>query len=323
MFCQNVGRVLAGWGSNFCFPRRRLCRRVASARQAHARYAYACFVGACPCAAQRRQDPCLERSRRRASPAASPPTRRSCVGRRPVLASRTARPHCLGRSAGIRCICAPPAPSQTRVPGPPAAEHPAHSGSAGSHLTDAYASMHDAAIARCVAALLDHAEGPLPQHSLHAAQLALRFGGLGLRSAEAERYATHWASWCDTLPVVRARAPAVADRLLQALQGNIPLPCAAPMRANTLLPRATMPPLGTSSLAPTQRLPPVLQGMSRATIFGVGNAMLPEPVMSARARRILLNCLPHTVRCCFHRPDPIRHGPRPAAPVGQAWLHCH
>ena len=95
------------------------------------------------------------------------------------------------------------------------------------HLTGGYVSMHAAAIARCVAALLDDGEGPLPQHSLRAAQLALRFGGLGLRSAQAERYAAHWASWCDTLTVVRARAPAVADRLLRALQGHIPLPCAA------------------------------------------------------------------------------------------------
>ena len=54
-------RAPAGWGGNFCFPRRRLCRRVASARQALARCAFACFVGACPCAAQRRLDPCLER----------------------------------------------------------------------------------------------------------------------------------------------------------------------------------------------------------------------------------------------------------------------
>ena len=75
------------------------------------------------------------------------------------------------------------------------------------------------------ASLLCSIMGKGPCHNT-AAQLALRFGGLGLRSAEAERYAAHWASWCDTLPVARARAPAVADRLLQALQGNIPLPSA-------------------------------------------------------------------------------------------------
>ena len=45
------------------------------------------------------------------------------------------------------------------------------------HLAGGYASMHDVAIARCVAALLDYGEGTLPQHSLRAAQLALRFGG--------------------------------------------------------------------------------------------------------------------------------------------------
>ena len=68
----------------------------------------------------------------------------------------------------------------------------------------------------------------------------MRFGGLGLRSAEAERYAAHWACL----------------------------------------------------------LSEPLRGTSRATTFGVGNAMLPEPVMSGRARRILLNCLPRPVRCC-------------------------
>ena len=119
------------------------CRRVASARQAFARCAYACVVGACPSAAQRRQDPRLECSRRRTSPAFSPPrlTRTSFVGRRLVPASKATRPHRLGRFAGVRCLCAPSSPRQTRVPGPPAANHPVHSGSAGGTAAAAAAAL--------------------------------------------------------------------------------------------------------------------------------------------------------------------------------------
>ena len=48
-----------------------------------------------------------------------------------------------------------------------------------------------------------------------------------VRSAVAARQAAHWASWCDTLPVIHALAPVAADRLLHALQGHVPLPAAA------------------------------------------------------------------------------------------------
>ena len=60
---------------------------------------------------------------------------------------------------------------------------------------------------------------------------------------------------------------------------------------------------------------PHAPGMSQATIFTVGSVMLPELVMSACARRILLNCLLRPVRCCFHRPDPMRHGPSRLRPL--------
>ena len=45
-----------------------------------------------------------------------------------------------------------------------------------------------------------------------------RLGGLGRRSASQDRFAAHWASWCDTLPVILARAPAAAARLRAALR---------------------------------------------------------------------------------------------------------
>ena len=75
------------------------------------------------------------------------------------------------------------------------------------HLTADYAAAHDASVTRCLAALLEQGETPLPPTGERAAQLAQRFGGLGLRSAVADSAAAHWASWQDTLPVIRARAP--------------------------------------------------------------------------------------------------------------------
>ena len=94
------------------------------------------------------------------------------------------------------------------------------------HLTAAYATAHDSAIAQCLANLLE-LEGSLTPCTVRAAQLPQRFGGLGLRCASSDRHAAHWASWCDTLPVVQARAPAAAERLLRALRGEGVLPCAA------------------------------------------------------------------------------------------------
>ena len=97
------------------------------------------------------------------------------------------------------------------------------------HLTADFAAEHDAAVARarCLATLLEQGDTPLPPTSLNTAQLAQRFGGLGLRSAWQDRFATHWASWCDTLPVILARAPAAAARLRAALQGDGALPSTA------------------------------------------------------------------------------------------------
>ena len=95
------------------------------------------------------------------------------------------------------------------------------------HLTAEYATEHDAAVARCLATLLEQGDAPLPSWSLDTARLAQRFGGLGLRSASSDRFTAHWASWCDTMPVIQARAPAAAARLRAALQGDGALPSSA------------------------------------------------------------------------------------------------
>ena len=93
------------------------------------------------------------------------------------------------------------------------------------HLTEGLARDHDDAVARCLAELLQLDAKQLPARSFRTARLAWRCGGLGLRSARADRPAAHWASWCETFPGIQARAPGAAERLLSALDGRIPLPC--------------------------------------------------------------------------------------------------
>eukprot|EP00439_Symbiodinium_sp_Y106_P022490 s283_g2.t1 len=67
---------------------------------------------------------------------------------------------------------------------------------------------------------------PACQPALAAAraQLALRFGGLGLRSAERHAVAVYWASWADALPALARRDRAFAQALTRSLDGPGPLP---------------------------------------------------------------------------------------------------
>ena len=58
--------------------------------------------------------------------------------------------------------------------------------------TAVYASPHDDTITRCLSMFLSVADAPLPSRT---ARLAIRFGGLGLRAAGADRHAAYWASW--------------------------------------------------------------------------------------------------------------------------------
>ena len=78
---------------------------------------------------------------------------------------------------------------------------------------------HDAAVGCCLSALLGLADAPLPQPA-RAARLVLRFGGLGLRAADTDCHAAYWAFWMDTLPVIQARVPPAAERLLAALRDD-------------------------------------------------------------------------------------------------------
>ena len=87
--------------------------------------------------------------------------------------------------------------------------------------TRAYAAGHDAAVFSCLDALLhaDDASG-LPVLAAARAQLALRHGGLELRSAERHAVAAYWASWADALPALASRDPAFAQALTRSLEGS-------------------------------------------------------------------------------------------------------
>ena len=50
------------------------------------------------------------------------------------------------------------------------------------------------------------------------AQLPLRLGGCGLRSALRTAPAAYWASWADTLPMIQARHPEVAQCFYEQLR---------------------------------------------------------------------------------------------------------
>ena len=68
------------------------------------------------------------------------------------------------------------------------------------HLTADYAVADDAAVAR------------VSLRSPPAAGLRRpAAGGLGLRSASSDSHAAHWASWCNTVRVISARAPQPAS----------------------------------------------------------------------------------------------------------------
>ncbi len=81
--------------------------------------------------------------------------------------------------------------------------------------TAVYAQEHDAAVLRCLGTLLGNdIQGQHAQRAL----LAMRSGGLGLRSAQRLAPAAYWASWADSLAMLRAKHPQVAERIAQQLE---------------------------------------------------------------------------------------------------------
>ena len=73
-----------------------------------------------------------------------------------------------------------------------------------------FAAEHDRNILCCLAQLLHIVPGeadPLPQSAAARANLSLRHGGLGLRSAAEHAPAAYFASWADSLGALRVREP--------------------------------------------------------------------------------------------------------------------
>ena len=63
-----------------------------------------------------------------------------------------------------------------------------------------------------------------PGEAQMIATVALSAGGLGLSSALRVRRAAHFASWADTLSMVRQRHPIVAETMIRHLEGGV-APC--------------------------------------------------------------------------------------------------
>ena len=76
--------------------------------------------------------------------------------------------------------------------------------------------LHDEGLWRCMCEIL---RVPLDTGVLarDTASLPLALGGLGLRSAVRSRQSAYWASWADTLPMVRLRHRAIAESFVEAL----------------------------------------------------------------------------------------------------------
>ena len=97
--------------------------------------------------------------------------------------------------------------------------------------TRGYAASHDAAVLDCLQSLLYADAGTaLPETAQARAQLALRHGGLGLRSAARHAPAAYWASWADSLRAIARRDAAHAHELIAALEAD----CTAPPALETL-----------------------------------------------------------------------------------------
>ena len=73
-------------------------------------------------------------------------------------------------------------------------------------------------------------------HAWPIATLPAVLGGLGLQSAQRTAPAAYWAAWADALPVMRARAPDLAGRCREALEGGAgrDAPCPSLPRSSSL-----------------------------------------------------------------------------------------
>ena len=85
-------------------------------------------------------------------------------------------------------------------------------------LTEAFARGHDEGLWQCMCEILrvPSAAGLLARNFA-----SLPLGGLGLRSASRSRQSAKWASWADTLSMVRSRYRATAEAFVEVLETGV------------------------------------------------------------------------------------------------------
>ncbi len=91
-------------------------------------------------------------------------------------------------------------------------------------LTAAFAFEHDRSVLLCLAQLLQVDPGagdPLPDLVARRAHVALRHGGLGLRSAASNAPEAYFASWADSLPAALSRDRALCASWLRELEAGV------------------------------------------------------------------------------------------------------
>ena len=95
------------------------------------------------------------------------------------------------------------------------------------NTTQSFAKHHDDSVWKCICELLGTDAGETNARQL--AELPLRLGGLGLRSAVRTAPSAFLASWADCMPTLAKRYPQAARRLLQELE--CPHPTLASVKA--------------------------------------------------------------------------------------------
>ena len=81
-------------------------------------------------------------------------------------------------------------------------------------LVNSFAESHDQGLWRCLCAIVGVPAETCDGLTRATCTLPLSLGGLGLRSAARTQESAYWASWADTLSMVQARHPSVAELMV-------------------------------------------------------------------------------------------------------------
>ena len=90
-------------------------------------------------------------------------------------------------------------------------------------LAKSFAKRHNVGLWKCLADIL-HLSGNRDVTTKEVASMPLAMGGLGLRDGARISPAAFWASWADSLGMIKARHPQVANTITQGLNGEAAAP---------------------------------------------------------------------------------------------------